>query len=217
MKRILLVATVHEENGLASISALHAILERIRPAVIFLEIPWTAFEDYAQGTRSNLESSAARLYRERSSVVLIPVDSPTPEESFFRDWEYMDRRIAKTNPAYRQLIDQNSRDIATYGFPYLNSERSSRAWSDIYETMDDAIERLRHDTKLSEFYELWRHTNDLRDREMLRRIDDYCLHKPFENGVFLVGAAHRQSIIMKSREGRDTGAPKIEFNDSYAP
>lgn len=216
MTRVLLIGTIHEEQGVATISALHTILERLRPDVIFLEIPPAAFPAYCDGTRGNLESSAARRYSETNDVVLVPVDLPTPKDSFFRDWQYMDRRITVTNPAYAQLIDQNTLDIATYGFPYLSSERSSEAWSAIYEAMDVAIQRLSHDTALSAFYEFWKRTNEHREEAMLKSVNEYCRLKPFENGVLLVGAAHTRSLITKSRQGRGPGAPRIERGNLHS-
>jgi hypothetical protein len=46
MNSVSLVCTVHEESGCASVAKLHAILERIQPEVIFLEVPPAAFDDY---------------------------------------------------------------------------------------------------------------------------------------------------------------------------
>ena len=217
MTRVLLLGTVHEEQGLATVPALHAILASMRPDVIFLEIPPAAFPAYSDGTRSNLESSAARQYLESNNVAIVPVDLPTPEDSFFTDWQYMDRRIAATSPTYRQLVDQNTLDIAIYGFPYLSSERSSNAWSAIYEAMEAAIQRLSHDTRLPLIYESWRRTNELRDRAMLRNIYDYGRHNAFEKGVLLIGAAHMQSIVGISREADAPGAIRIERGDLYDP
>jgi hypothetical protein len=192
---------------------LRAILERIQPEVIFLEIPSPAFDDYLAGTRSNLESTAARHYRETHNVVLVPVDLPKPEEDFFRDSRYLYERIEKTSPDYCRLIDWNSQYVSAYGFAYLNSERCSQLWSDIYEAMLTAIEQL-DDHRLIGLYELWKNTNELRDKAMLKNIEDYCILRPFENGVFLVGAAHRRSIISKSREGRGAGTPRIGWDFS---
>lgn len=56
--RVTLVATVHEESGLANVSELCAILDRIRPEVIFMEIPPLDFPDFRDGVQSNLESEA---------------------------------------------------------------------------------------------------------------------------------------------------------------
>jgi len=217
MTRVLLLGTVHEEQGLATVPALHAILATIRPDVIFLEIPPTVFPAYRDGTLSNLESSAARRYRDSHNVAIVPVDLPTPEESFFRDWQYMDRRITATSPTYRQLVDQNCLDTATYGFPYLSSERSSEAWSAIYEAMGTAIQRLSHDTRLPAIYESWRRTNKLRDRAILKNIDDYARHNAFDSGVLPIGSAHMQSIIDISQEANTAGALRIERGDLHEP
>jgi hypothetical protein len=188
---------------------LHAFLEAARPEVIFLEIPSGAGADI-EDARSNLESKAVRRYRDAHEVVLVPVDLPTPDEAFFRNFRYLDRRIVATSPAYCQLVDQNSHDIAVYGFPYLNSERCSDAWANIYEAMQEAVQRLKHDTSLGVILETWKHTNELRDRAMLAGMDDWCLRCPFEVGVLLVGAAHRRSLIDKSRSDRGSDTPRIE-------
>jgi hypothetical protein len=213
MTRILLVGTVHEENGLATTSALLGVLESVRPEVIFLEIPTASFPGFDEGTSSNLESRAARRYREATGAELIPVDIPTPEESFFRDWRYMDRRITITSPSYRQLIDQNTIDVATHGFSYLNSVRCRDAWSAIYDAMEVAIQRLSHDTKLPMIYETWRRVNGLRDGAMLQGINAHLCLKPFTTGVLLVGAAHAHSIANRSRKGCHADAPRIDYWD----
>lgn len=217
MTRVSLLGTVHEEQGLATIPALHEILESVRPEVIFLEVPPADFPAYRDGTRSNLESSAARRYAEAQSAVIVPVDLPTPEASFFRDAQYMDRRIAATSPTYRQLVDRNARDIATYGFPYLCSKKSSDVWSSIYETMEVAVRRLSHDTRLTAILETWRRTNNLRERGMLMNIIE-CAHRDeFVRGVLLVGAAHVQPIIDMWQEGGAAGALRIERGQVDAP
>ena len=202
MNRTLLVGTVHEEQGLATTSALLDILGSIRPEVIFLEIPSAAFPAFDEGSRSNLESRAARRYRDATGAMLVPVDLPTPEESFFMNWQYMDRRITTTSPSYRQLIDQNTIDIAKYGFSYLNSAQCRDVWSAIYEAMEVAIQRLSHDTKLPIIYKAWRLTNGLRDEAMLEGVDVHFSLKPFTTGVLLVGAAHVYSIANRLRECR---------------
>lgn len=211
MPRISLIGTVHEESGLTTDSALLDILQSVRPEVIFLEIPPELFPDYDNGIRSNLESRAARQYREEFGAVLVPVDLPTPDESFFRDWQYLDRRITATSPAYRQLIDENTAGIANHGFSYLNSAQCRDAWSTIYQAIEMGIQRLSHDTRLPLIYEAWQHTNRLRDEAMLRSIDTHCSLNPFSMGVLLVGAAHADSIVNRAREGRSADKPCVDF------
>jgi hypothetical protein len=195
-----LVCTVHEEKGLANVSNLCVILERIRPEVIFLEIPPAAFDDYVKTySRQNLESNAARRYRESHQVELIPVDLPTPGEDFFKNNQYLFERIEETSREYRRLIDLHSTYVGQYGFAYLNSEHCSNLWSDVYKEMLSTIGRI-GDSRLVELHELWNKTHDLRDWGMLKNIRNYCGENTFDRGVFLVGASHRQSLIDKSRD-----------------
>ena len=70
MQRISLVGTVHDETGLANVPELMGILERIRPEVIFLEIPSETFDDFVDGRRWNLESSARG--RQAATDVVVP-------------------------------------------------------------------------------------------------------------------------------------------------
>jgi len=80
-----LVCTVREETGLANVLELRAILERIQPEIIFLEVPPAAFDDYYENVRrQNLESMGVRQYWEGHHVKLIPVDLPTPTPEVFR-------------------------------------------------------------------------------------------------------------------------------------
>jgi hypothetical protein len=211
MSRISLIGTVHEESGGATTLALLDILRSIRPEVIFMEIPPESFPDFDSGSRSNLESHAARQYREEFGAVLVPVDMPTPEESFFRDWQYLDRRVTATSTAYRQLVDENTAGIVAHGFSYLNSERCRDAWSAIYKAIEIAIQRLLHDTRLPTIYEAWRRTNGLRDEAMLQGIYTHCSQNPLTTGVLLVGAAHANSIVNRSREGSQADTPHVDF------
>jgi hypothetical protein len=75
MTRVSVVCTVHEETGYANVLELRAILERIQPEVIFLEVPPPAFDDYYENCgQQNLESMAVRQYRQGHQVELVPVD-----------------------------------------------------------------------------------------------------------------------------------------------
>src|SRR2546430_14550683 len=83
MKRVSVVGTRHEEKGRANSSELLAILERIKPEIIFLEWPPAAFDAYFNGDPGNLEAIAVTRYCEDHNVDLIPVDLPTPGGDFF--------------------------------------------------------------------------------------------------------------------------------------
>ena len=209
MTRVWLVGTVHEEKGLACVSALQAILERIRPEVIFLEVPPVGLDAFLNAPPSNLESTAVRRYREGHNAALVPVDLPTPVEAFFRNNRYLFERIEKASYDYGRLVDLNSQYVAAHGFSYLNSERCSQRWTDVYVAMRVAVEQLA-DRRLTELHDLWTTTNELRDQAMLQGIEDYSKLQPFETGVLLVGVAHRQSILDKSRKERAAVSLSIE-------
>jgi hypothetical protein len=48
--------------------------------------------------------------------------------------------------------------------------------------------------------EQWRRTNDIRESEMMKEIEQFSRSATFARGVFLIGAGHRQSIMEKSRQ-----------------
>ena len=211
MKRVSLVGTVHKEKGLASPSALLAILERIRPEVLFLEASSEASGDYLNATGKDLESAAVSRYREIHHVDLVPVDLPMPDAELFQfmgDNAYLFKTIERRSPEYCRLVDEYSQEVRAHGFAYLNSERCSTHWSKVREAALAAIEELAY-PRFTELYERWIGTNELREKHMMKSIEDYCRKTTFSNGVFLVGAAHRQSLIDKSREQRGADSSTI--------
>jgi hypothetical protein len=199
MKTIFLICTVHEDCGLASASELYSILARLQPEVIFFEAPDDAFHEYIiTGTRSNLESISIRRYRQNNDVKVVAVDSPTPEACFFEKLEEFNQRVEAKSMNYRRLMTWNKSDIRDHGFPYLNSEYSTRRWIEIYIDLRATV-KIINNQEVTEYLELWERTNDLRENEMMRNIAKYCEIHSFEKAAFLVGAAHRGSIIEKSR------------------
>ena len=211
MKVISLVGTVHEELGLATVSALCAILQGIRPEVIFLEVPSEAFGDYYENcSRANLESRAVRQYRASYQVQLVPVDLPTPQREFFEDLEFMRMKLRDHSPEYRQLMDWDSAQVSSYGFAYLNSEHCSALWANVNSEMLRAIERIK-DSRLSAIYDSWRDSLDVREEHMTKNIRTYCREHDFGKSAFLVGAAHRQPLIDKSGEQAVDDSTRIHW------
>lgn len=206
-----LVGTFHEEEGPVTSSNLLEILERIRPEVIFLEIPTAALDAYLDGTRSNLESVAIRRFADKREVALVPVDLPTPVAAFFRDSRYLFERVERTSPDYRHLMDLHRAHRLASGFAYLNSELCSKLWTDVYEVTRAAVNEL-DDPRLRELYESWVTAHERRDLAMLRRIGEYSRSKPFETGALLVGAAHRHSMLRTIGQTRTADLPEIRWD-----
>jgi hypothetical protein len=212
MNRVSLVCTVHVEMGLANVSALGVILESIQPEVIFLEVPPEAFDDYYENcSRQNLESMAVRQYRAGHQVELVPVDLPTPEREFFESHEHLHDTTRETSAEYRRLLRSDSARVRAYGFAYLNCEHCSQLRSDIDEEMLNTIRGI-GDSRLLEIYESWMEKNNLRENAWIENIQNYCRENTFSRGVFLVGAAHRQPIIEKSRKQTAASSTRIAWD-----
>ena len=209
--RVSLVGTVHAESGLANVGALQAILERSQPDVLFAEIPASHVDRYKDGSHGSLESITVARYLASHHVDVEPVDLAKPEQKFFDDTKDMFRAVERTSPEYCRLIDRHGVETRTGGFPYLNSDRCIQAWADIHRELMATIEWT-GDSRLRELYDLWSHTNERRDREMMRNIALYSARTAVARGVFLVGAAHRKSIIDKASAVSGTGLPPIEWD-----
>jgi hypothetical protein len=210
MPRVSLVCTVHEESGCASVAGLHAILERIQPEVIFLEFPCEAFDYYYQNS-NRIEPKAVRRYQESHRAKPVPVDLQIQSSDFSDDNnKCLFSRVEAESREYCRLVDANSANSRDLGFPYLNSEQSSELRANIYRDIESSIKRI-GDAGLVGIYKSWREINDRRENTMLENILQYCRENAFNRGVFLVGAAHRQPIIEKSKVAAST---KIQWDVS---
>lgn len=211
MTRVLVVCTVHRETGLANVSELQAILERIGPEVIFLELPSADRDRYLDGIRGTPESIAASRYRALHPVALVPVDLPAPGDEFKRQVDTLFDSIEEASPEYNGLRQLNSRYVSAHGFAYLNSACSRTLWSAIQQAMRTTVERL-GDRRLHELYAIWTHANDLREAAFMKGVEDYARQTPFSVGVLLVGLAHGQSIIDLSRSEPGAGSSTIQWD-----
>ena len=197
MTQISLVGSVHEEKGLANTTELVRILERLRPEVIFLEIPTSLNEkQMREGIRETLESKSVGLYCQYNRVELVPVDLPTPELSFFRNNEQLHRRVEKVSREYCRLMDWHSEYVRSYGFPYLNSVHCDKILDDLDREIEASILQF-DEPKLVEMLRSWNQMIERRDIEMMSNIRKYCMEHHFERCLFLVGASHRRSIRRK--------------------
>jgi hypothetical protein len=125
--------------------------------------------------------------------------------------EDLRRRIRRFSPEYRRLMQWDDDCIREHGFGYLNTEECSRLWLSVYKEMLSTIEWLK-DSSLLAPYESWMETNNLRENAWIENIQKYCRENTFEKGVFLVGAAHRQPIIEKSRKQTAADSTRIQWD-----
>ena len=209
--RISLIGTYHAERGAVTVSALLAILERIQPEVVFAEIPRTNTGTWREGSHGTLESMAVARYAGTHSIDVVAVDSPKPEDSFFQGWEEVSRAVERTSPEFRRLMDLNTKRMCKGGFAYLNSDECIQAWADIYREELETIEYI-GSSRLRDFYAQVRDLNERRDLEMLGTIRAYCASAAQSCGAFLVGAAHRKSLLEKIRTAGAATVPHIDWD-----
>jgi hypothetical protein len=199
-KVISLIFTVHEERGNANVAALLAILEKIQPEVIFLELPPNSLEQFLQaGSRGNLESAAVQQYQMLHNVELFAVDLPPPDDAFFDNYRHLQDIADNKSSDSRRLITWHRNYIRAHGFAYLNSDHCGKICSDIAADEHATLLAL-DDPRLFEISEQWRQTNDFRESEMMMKIHQHCRDLSFSAGAFLIGAGHRQGIIDKSQQ-----------------
>jgi hypothetical protein len=208
--QLTLVGTVHAEAGLATVDELVQILDRLKPEIIFAEIPSSHVDRYRDGSHGTLEALAVARYLEKRPVAVIPVDLAQPEEIFFQAAQEMFEKVERTSPAYRRLVDQHSLDTYFGGFSYLNSDRCIQAWVDIREEVSATLDWIR-DPRLHEVHGRWQVQNELRDTAMATHIAHYSDRNGPIRAAFLFGAAHMKSIFDKTRAR--LGAHSRRYNE----
>lgn len=194
---------------------LYKILVDINPDVIFEEIPPSWFEQYyVLQSRSNLESEAIGRYTRTRLVKQVPVDSDdVPPQNFFKAYANLNRRVkgltSITGFNYRTTIDQLRENIFLYGFKYLNSVHSDKAYADMNFALRGGLDEI-NDDSLNQVLNAWKNVNDNRENHMLYAIHKYAQVNKFDKAVFTVGSAHRKSLMTKTADFRNKF--KIELN-----
>jgi hypothetical protein len=216
MRNITLISTVHDEAGLCNVAKLLQILETARPEVIFLEIPPSFFNQYyKEKDRSNLESKAVNRYLEMRSVELAPVDVYEVPEDFWAKNERLFQKVEAVSTEYKMLMDRNSQHVKRYGFAYLNSKYCIDFWSNLNELMKLELAKI-GDEELLRSYEYWKDINEHREQEWMKNIQKYSEEHEFNKGIFLVGSAHRRSIMEKSAHLSLGNSVTLDWNfDNY--
>lgn len=216
MHNIKIVFSRHASLGLCNPSALYHIIETTKPQVIFEELPSIEFDNfYTTQQKSNLESKTIIEYKKTYSVTQVLVDSNNiPNEEFFMQYEQLIRRVEgridENGFTFKQLTDQNKTYTERYGFNYLNSENCSIINTAIYNTIEATLEFLQNEN-LKTIFNNWKNTNSERENYMLNSIYDYCQTNNFSQAIFLIGSAHRQSIINKISDFQQNKPIKLNW------
>jgi len=198
MHNIILISSIHSKNGNCDHIELLKILEKIKPDVIFEEKPPSNYNIfYKDKSQSDLESHAINLYLENHTLTQVLVDDEEiPPRSLLENEFNMLRHILKQSEEYRNLSDTYSDSVSKYGFKFLNSID----FLNINRALENEIDKTLKDINKDDLFQTRKSMLEWiekRDNTMMTNIYNYSKHNLFNTGVFIVGAAHRDSIIRK--------------------
>jgi hypothetical protein len=209
MKTVTLVCTVHKENGAANASNLYKILDQVQPEVIFLEVTPDDFKNYY--TAPGLEPKAVLAYKRTLNVTLIPVDLKIIDKNIHTKFQRLFGVIdANSTVEYQKKDHDIQKRVYESGFSYLNSDQCSKDHAEL-NSQDFKTVRKVNDPEITELYEYWNAMISLRESEMINGIYEYSRDNAFQKAVFLVGAAHRDSMITKIEETIGHNLTNIEW------
>jgi hypothetical protein len=213
---ITLISTRHEDAGACTSQELYKILEELRPEVIFLELPPSyLLKRFIDRTHTSLETEAVRIYIDKYKLVIVAVDiDDVPDSNFFEEYKRAFERVewlADVNGInLRNASDANRQYTRMYGFNYLNSDHSITDYEAHKDALEQGLKQI-NDERLNKAYQAWTEVNERRENEMLQNIYDYCKDWHFERAVFLLGAAHRKSMIDKIDHRENTETLKLNW------
>ena len=211
MPDIVLLCSVHKDNGKCSSKELVRILELIKPDVLFQEVSYTEHS----GNDSILEIRAIAEYLTRNSLQQIPVDTLGGSAIENENLDPVIKRVSRISPTYRSAWDNYIHPFEnTRGFEYLNSRLSDYMLRQVDSIITTALEQL-NDAGLLKVYAEWKLYNSQREDAMVRNVYEFCRFNDFKKGVFLFGSAHRLSLIRKIQAVKRTEKVRVNWRLNY--
>ena len=212
MYNITLISTEHRESGKCNSDELYKIIETLNPDVIFEEE--TNDEKFQEcynkeNSFNSLEVQSIKKFIQNHNIKHIPVDIKTNFN--YREWDYMFETFKKYN-VYKQTIKEHCKLRDKDGFSYLNSEKCMELFDKMKTTERQLIEfsGINRDELLC-IYNSFHKEHDNREDAMLLNIYNYSKQNQYNQAVFLLGYAHRKSIIEKIRKYEPTENFKLNW------
>lgn len=214
MRRMSLLGSVHNPNGVCNSGELYKILRAIHPDVIFMEIRPNEFDfHFDQG---NNECRAVKKLREARSFDEVFVDRHEITREFMEVLAGVFDYVADNNEEFDHRKTLEEKEIALSGFKFVNSDSYDKLMMRLREIEDLVVGESRNQNKIR-ILQTWRRLTEAREREMVRNIYDYSRVKEFENGVFLFGASHRSGLIKEIGKHSLSDPGLIEWKFSPSP
>ena len=200
MCKVTLISTEHMEAGNCNSDELLKIVKSIKPEVIFEEDhDDDHYQNYYKNENSfnSLEVKTIKKYKAINNIIHIPVDKSINEFVSLRILDILTKTFRQNND-YKQLVKEHCSLRNEYGFDYLNSERCLKLFQKMKLVEEEIIAKSESSNfNLKEFQNLFHKELDFRENIMLQNIYNFSESNKFEQGVFLIGFAHRESIMKK--------------------
>ena len=217
MCRITLILTVHNERGICNSNNLYKIIEQIAPNVIFQEISPEGLFAIQTGLHPNgLEGIAINMYSQKYPINLETVDIDPNKLIDLNTKNNIKRRIN----TFRQYAEYNELEgqlyflSEQYGFQYLNSEQCVELFEQLYFLENEIVELINNE-RLSQTHNIFKSVMEMREDEMIKNIYNYTKQSKYNEAIFLIGAAHKKSIISKVLEMESKSEFKIDWVFNY--
>lgn len=212
MYNITLISTEHRESGKCNSDELYKIIETLNPDVIFEEeTNDEKFQEYynKENSFNSLEVQSIKKFIQNHNIKHIPVDIKTNFN--YSEWDYMFETFKKYN-VYKQTIKEHCELRDKDGFSYLNSEKCMELFDKMKTTERQLIEFSGNNRdELLRIYNSFHKEHDNREDAMLLNIYNYSKQNQYNQAVFLLGYAHRKSIIEKIRKYEPTENFKLNW------
>jgi len=208
MRKVMLICSLHRENGLCNVGELLKILRAVDPDVVFGEVSQSDINFY--DPRSLEHQAVTRLRTLKPSCERVPVDRYDIPPTFRAITDAVFDFVEEASLEYQQLLEQRHHATNLKGFAYLNSFAFTQVMTRMSEMEEKAIKQSENQD-LIRGLATWRQVMHGRERAMVESIYRYCKENMFDKGVFLVGAAHRSGVVKAIEESSNAGEDMIEW------
>jgi hypothetical protein len=222
MNRLFIIGSIHESNDWVTSEALTEIIRRIKPDVIFEEIPQDMFEDIYERRKypDVLEVTAVRSYiADGVNVKHFPVDIPyLPEIARKGEFNRIEKRIEEIiekNPGQHKEIEQIKRidkriqEIESVSFEAINSRVYREGVKKRKKIQERVMKKYYPELFFGNKYEHDFHYI-IRENYMVYRIAS--LMNEYQNGLLIVGSSHCQSMYRKLQKQFKRKVQIIKYN-----
>lgn len=204
MKEITIVFTKHKEVGAFKSSILLEMLDSLKPDIIFLEASHDDYQcQFVDKIYESLESKALKSFKKKYNIDLIPTGASYSKEFLLKTMNDQQRFSRAVDIHSTELFRAKYTEMETKenleGFAYVNSRQYGEDQKELNVEEEKIIERI-GDSELAKLYKQWNALQREREERMLAEINRYSLDASFKKATFLIGAAHRNSIVSQVQE-----------------